>query len=222
MAEKNKNQRKEKNYTEAELITIFGLTRIPYGDTDLMRQWTAPTSITLTASEQELFDKILTDARKKIEGWKEEALKMKFVAFVLALGHLEDTNLYNTYFEETIFATVEEVFLKTKTDFMVAKGVLDLPQTPYFHFQEWKKHKDPNGDPVAQLIEAFLIAQETNKNGKPLYGCTISGKFWDFFVMEGKTYCISKSYDCTDEDDLMQIIAILRKFTVILATTLIN
>ena len=104
---------------------------------------------------------------------------------------------------------------------MLAKGILDMPTAPYFHFQEWKKQKDPTGDPVPQLIEAFLIAQEVNKNDKPLYGCTITGKFWDFFIMEHKTYCISKSYDCTDPQDLLQIIAILRKFVEILETRLL-
>jgi hypothetical protein len=74
---------------------------------------------------------------------------------------------------------------------MVAKGILDTPEVPYFHFQEWKRHRDPNGDPVAQLLEALLCAQYINNNGKPLYGCTISGKYWEFFVLTEKTYCIS-------------------------------
>ena len=105
---------------------------------------------------------------------------------------------------------------------MIAKGVLDLPIKPFFHYQEWKRHKDPNGDPVAQLLEAFLISQEINKNSKPLYGCTISGKYWDFFTIQDKTYCISKTYDCTDPLELLQIISILREFKDILHTKLLD
>jgi hypothetical protein len=41
-------------------------------------------------------------------------------------------------------------------------------------------------------------------------------------TMEQRTYCISKSYDCTEADDLMQIIAILRKFKEILETRLLD
>jgi hypothetical protein len=99
---------------------------------------------------------------------------------------------------------------------------LDLPSTPYFHFQEWKRHRDPNGDPVGQLLEAFLVAQELNGNGKPLYGCTITGKCWEFFVFKDRTYCISKMYDSTEADDLMHIIAVLRKFNYILETEILE
>jgi hypothetical protein len=147
---------------------------------------------------------------------------MKFISFILRIGYLVDNGRYNTYFERTVSANVQGVFLKAKTDFMVAKGILDQPETPYFHFQEWKRHKDPNGDPVGQLLEAFLVAQELNANGKPMYGCTITGKYCDFFVLENSTYCISKSYDCTEPDDLLHIIAVLRKFKYILENEILE
>jgi len=216
-----KKQNKERNYSEAELINMFGLMRIPDQSTPLMQEWLQATAL-LTPAEKITFDDILQDAKQNIAGWQEEDLKMQFIAFVLRLGYLRNHLAYHTYFEKTISATVEGHFLKTKTDFMVAKGVLDLPQTPYFHFQEWKPLKNPTGDSMAQLLEAFLIAQETNKNGKPLYGCEVVGKQWNFVTMEAKTYCISKSYDCTDELDLLQIIAILRKFKEILETRLLD
>lgn len=212
---------KTKNYSEAELIQLFSLIRLPYGETPLMKEWTDATT-TLTVVEQVTFDRILQKARRSLEGWQEEELKMKFLAFVLELGGIDDHEEYFTYFERTISAKVEGHFLKTKTDLMLAKGILDMPQSPYFHFQEWKKQKDPTGDPVPQLIEAFLIAQEVNKNNKPLYGCTITGKFWDFFIMEHKTYCISASYDCTNPEDLLKIIAMLRKFVEILESRLLE
>ena len=105
---------------------------------------------------------------------------------------------------------------------MIAEGILDKPSTPYFYLQEYKILKDPSGDPVPQLLEGFLIAQDKNKNGKPLYGCTVTGKLWDFFILDDKTYCISKFYICTDKDDLLEIIAILRKFKEILETRLLG
>jgi hypothetical protein len=104
---------------------------------------------------------------------------------------------------------------------MIADGILETPKTPYFYFQEYKKVKDPKGDVTAQVLEAFLIAQENNKTPNPLYGCTVSGRYWEFLIMLDKTYCISKSYDCTDNDDLLQIIAILRQFKLILETRLL-
>ncbi len=97
------------------------------------------------------------------------------------MANLKSNKLFRTYYEKTVEATVEGIFLKTKTDFMIAKGILDLVKTPYFHFQavgvpKYKKEKDPNGDPTAQLLEAFLVAQEKNKNGKPLYGVCVVGR----------------------------------------------
>ena len=74
---------------------------------------------------------------------------------------------------------------------------------------------------MAQLLEAFLIAQEKNKNVKPMYGVDIVGKQWSFVTMEGKDYCISETYNSIDKTDLLSIIAILRKFKDILETRLL-
>ena len=103
----------------------------------------------------------------------------------------------------------------------VRKGILDVFKTPYFHFQEYKPRKNPSGDSMAQLLEAFLIAQEKNKNGKPLYGLDIIGKQWTFVVMHGKDYCISKTYDAVDRTDLLIIIYIFCKFRDILEKKLL-
>ncbi len=209
-----------KKHTEAELIVLFNLQRLTDNENcDLLQAW-LNTDTTLNAGEEYLFDLILADAKANIDSWHEEDLKMKFISFVLRLGYLVDDGNYHTYFERTVEATVDGYFLKTKTDFMLAKGILDMPQQPYFHFQEWKRHRDPTGDPVAQLLEAFLIAQAINQSPMPLYGCTITGKYWEFVLLSGKTYAISESYDCTKKADLMRIIAILRKFKVILETEL--
>ena len=99
---------------------------------------------------------------------------------------------------------------------MLAKGILDMPQIPYFHFQEYKRQTDPNGNPVAQVLEAMLIAQEINENQQPIYGAYVIGKFWNFMMLDGKTYSISKTFDCTEHNELMQIIATLRNFKLML------
>ena len=103
---------------------------------------------------------------------------------------------------------------------MLAQGTLDFFTTPYFHFQEYKPYKNPSGDSMAQLLSAFLIAQEKNKNGLPMYGVDIMSANWRFVIMEGKDYCISPAFNSVDSKDLMAIIAILRKFKFILETRL--
>ncbi|TAE75269.1 MAG: hypothetical protein EAZ85_02795 [Bacteroidetes bacterium] len=218
-----KKQKKANKYSEGDLIDLFGLNRLKGNDKmALMSEWTTIDMPILTAFEQQTFDIIFENAYQNIEGWNEEELKMKFLAFVVILGHLSDTKWYKTYYEREIFTKINDIYLYVKTDFMIAKGNMDKPKIPYFYFQEYKKLKDPNGDPVAQLLEAFLIAQKQNSLKNTLYGCTVTGKLWDFFILEDKTYCISKSYDCTEKDGLLQIIGILRKFKEILETKLLD
>lgn len=219
--------KKVKAYDEAEIIKMFGLERLAGNKAiPLMKEWTE-TSATLNDGETYLFNLITENLANKIVGWNEEMLKMNFIAQVLILGHFIETKQYKTYYENTIEAVVNGYFLKVKADMVVATGILERAETPYFYFQEYKKVKDPKGDVTAQLLEAFLIAQELNhttsrNNKNPLYGCTVIGKYWEFVIMEHQTYCISKSYDCTEQDDLMQIIAILRKFKEILETRLLK
>ncbi len=108
--------------------------------------------------------------------------------------------------------------------FNIFNAFMHHMQEPYFHFQEYKPQRNPTGDPMAQLLEAFLIAIKRNKaahKDMPLYGCEIVGGIWRFVTMEHKTYCVSKNYDCTEEQDLKQIISILRKFRDILESRLL-
>lgn len=214
--------KKIKAYEESELIEMFNLIRkVGNTETPLMKEWTQ-VNTTLNDGEKYMFDLISKDLLSQISGWNEEMLKMNFIAFVLKLGYIIETNEYKTYYENIIEATIDGYFLKVKTDMMVATGILEVPKVPYFYFQEYKRQKDPKGDVTAQLLEALLIAEEKNQNNKPLYGCTVIGKYWEFMILEKRTYCMSKSYDCTDQEDLMQIIAILRKFKEILETRLLG
>ena len=215
-------QPKKVNYTEADLIKSFSLNRVKQPTTPEMARWLAVQPPILNAGEQYSFDRILPFAIDNIDSWNEEALKMHFIAHILPLGHMLPNGRYGTFYEKTISATINDIRLTTKTDFMVATGILDTPDTPYFHFQEYKPSKRPTGDSMAQLIEAMLIAQEKNKNGKPVYGAEIVGKQWSFVTLLDRTYCISKTYDSTDKDDLLAIIAILRHFIHILETELLD
>jgi hypothetical protein len=186
-----------------------------------MKEWLDVSLPTLTVGEQEIFDQKHKEAINNLEGWSEEDLKMKFITYVLYLGWLRDENGIVGYFDKIISATIEGTKLKVKSDFMIAKGLLNVHENPYFHFQEYKPQLNPHGEPMAQLLEAFLIGQAKNGTGIPLYGVEIIGKQWTFVIMEGKDYCSSESYSCVKKDDLLKIISILRKFKEILMTRLI-
>ncbi len=215
-------KKKAKIWNEDELIDTFSLQR--EGRMLLLDNWLKTTPTQLNELEEAFLEELLTLAVRKIDFWNEESLKMNFVAPLLQLFvKFNDTQFrYESFFDKEISATVENIYLQTEVDFMLAKGVGDIVKTPYFHFQEYKRSKKSPPEPMAQLIEAFLIAQEKNKNGKPLYGLTITGRNWQFVVMEGKKYAVSFTYDATNKEDLMKIIAVLRKFKVILETTLLD
>ncbi len=216
--------KKIKQYSEAELIKLFNLKRLVGNQSHpLLQEWLT-CETTLNANEQYLFDMILTEAQQKIDGWQEEDLKMWFIAIVIRLANnlTNDAKHYQPYFERTLEAIIDTHPLKVKTDFMVAKGILDTPELPYFHFQEYKRQTNPYGNPLAQVLEAMLIANELNQNSQPIYGCYVVGRSWNFVILENRTYCISKTYDCTEADELLQIIAILRRFKDILEMRLLD
>jgi hypothetical protein len=224
MARKNKDLEEDgegKQWREADLIETFNLNRITKYQTPLMQEWLDVQNPVFDALEQGIFDRTYDRGVDNIAGWSEEDLKMKFITHIVDLGLLTDEKGIIGYFDKIISATVEGVLLKVKSDFMLAKGILDVHKKPYFHFQEYKPHKKPFGDSMAQLLEAFLIGQAKNANQKPLYGVEIIGESWKFVLMEGKDYCTSPTFICTEKDDLLKIIAILRKFKHILMTRLI-
>ena len=223
MAKRAKSKDEEASsraWREGELIDAFNLKTIITYQTPLMQEWLDVQMPDLNVGEQYNFDRIYLKALKNIRGWNEEDLKMKFIGPVLELGHLTEDETIISYFDKTISATVDGIRLIVKSDFMLAKGILDVVKTPYFHFQEYKPYKNPSGDSMAQLLEAFLIAQEKNKNGNPMYGIDIMGDNWRFVTMEGREYCISKPFSIVDKVDLLAVISMLRKFKFILETRL--
>jgi hypothetical protein len=223
MAKTNKNQNNgaSKTWREAELVQQFHLNLIIGQSTPLLDEWLQVQIPVLTTGEQYIFDINLLKAQKSLRSWSEEDLKVKFIGNILELGHLTDDDQVVGYFDKIISATVEGTYLTVKSDFMLAKGFLNVFGTPYFHFQEYKPQLNPSGEPMAQLLEAFLIAQVKNNDQKPMYGVEIVGASWRFVILEGKNYVVSKTFDSIDKGDLLKIIAVLRKFRWILETRLL-
>ena len=212
---------KKKEWREGEMILTFGLNKIDTTYTPLMDEWTNVLPPVFSVGEQYVFDDAFLKGIKGISAWSEEDLKMKFISPVLSLGRVLEDQKFASLFDKKLEATVQGYNLVVKADFLIAKGLLDFMDRPFFHFQEYKPQKQPTGDPMAQLLEAFLIGQVKNDDGKPLYGCEVNGYNWRFITMEGKDYCVSQPYTATIKEDLLQIIAILRKFREILETRLL-
>lgn len=213
---------KKKEWREGEMILTFGLKKIGFPDTtSLLDEWLDVQDPVFNQGEQYIFEHTYTKGTQKMTTWSEEDLKMKFISPVLELGRVMDDNNFASFFDKKLEAKVEGYNLSIKADFVIAKGLLDYMIRPFFHFQEYKPDKNPTGDPMAQLLEAFLIGQANNDDGKPLYGCEVVGQSWRFIVMDNKTYTVSKTFNSMEKEDLLKIISVLRKFIEILETKLL-
>ena len=212
---------KKKEWREGEIVLVFNLKKIAGNPTPTMQEWLKTDALQFSDTEQDNFTHTLEKGIKYLSTWIEEDLKMKFISPVLELGKVMEDEKFASFFDKKLAAQVQGHFLSVKADFVVAKGLMDFMQKPYFHFQEYKPNKNPTGDSMAQILEAFLIAQVLNDDGKPLYGCEVIGGTWTFVTMENDSYCVSKTFDSRHKDDLLQIIAVLRKFRHILETRLL-
>jgi hypothetical protein len=213
---------KKKEWREGEMIMTFGLTKVGVPEiTPLMQEWLNVNNPKLNSVEEYIFEHTYAKGTQKMTTWSEEDLKMKFISPILELSGIMDDVNFASFFDKKLEAKVDGYNLSVKADFVVAQGLLDYMIRPFFHFQEYKPDKNPTGDPMAQLLEAFLIGQAKNDDDKPLYGCEVVGANWRFVTIEKRTYCVSKNYDSMDKHDLLQIISILRKFREILETRLL-
>ncbi len=207
-------------WNEGLVVDTFGLIYTSEEDSNLLTGWlNADTQIDI--NDITLLETLRNEAKNKITVWNEEELKMNYLSFIVHFAHYSQDKEYNVYFDRPITAEVEGHKINVIVDFMIAQGVRDYVKKPYFCFHEFKREKKYSDDPIAQVLLAMLAAKENNKNGKPLYGAYIIGRHWYFMVLENKNYSISNAFDCTEKDDLYKIIAILRKFRVIIKTTLL-
>ena len=199
-------------WTHGLIRKTFALQKIEEGY-PLLDDWTNTTN-NLTELEIEMLEKRRKKLLQNVNGWNEETLKMKFIAFILDMADY-DIGQFQGIFEAEMSAVVQGYSLKVITDFTVATVIEDLIEYPYFYFHEYKQKKNTK-DPIAQVLLAMLIAQEKNQDEKPIYGCHVIGELWHFMVIHGREYSIHKGFNATNPNDLQTILLILRKFKDIL------
>jgi hypothetical protein len=166
----------------------------------------------LTATQKEIFAEVYQEICEDANYWNEEELKMKAVALLFFLADVKVKNKVKVFYERPLSAKLRNHELKVVTDCMVATPMaFNTPTKPYFFLQEFKKGRGETKDPEAQMLTAMLIAQELNKDNQPIYGGFLIGGNWYFATLVEKAYCTSRLYNATHEEDLLQIVYILRK-----------
>ncbi len=171
-----------------------------------LEAWLHSTQV-LTDAEHRTLEALRQKASENIEFWNEEDLKMKFIAFLLALVPF-DEGRYKGFLERTIKATVKGEVISGIVDYIVATGKAE-PQVPFFFLQEYKPHRRPGRDVLAQVLSAMIAARERNTPQKTMYGSYVIGRQWFFLVLEENTYTISQAFDITQED-IVRVVQILR------------
>lgn len=150
-------------------------------------------------------------------GWNEEELKMNMLSVIFRVANVNEKGIVKTFYERKLSGKVEAKTISVIVDCMIAKPTQAIrPAKPYFFLQEFKRTKGDSHDPEGQMLAAMILAQALNKDDKPLYGCWLQGKNWNFTTLVQKEYCVSKQYDATDMEDLYQIVFILRKLKAII------
>ena len=143
--------------------------------------------------------------------WNEQELSLHFIGPLFSVVKFA-SDQFNLFAERSFSGIVDGIELKGEPDGMVASGFRE-PKKPYFCFQEYKKFKDPNGDPVGQCLAAMLVAQELNETKHPVYGCYVIGYDWVFMVLQGKEYAMSTPFVAVREDifDIFRILRVLKQ-----------
>lgn len=146
-----------------------------------------------------------------VHDWNETELAYNFIGPLMAFVNYS-TKKFNFFAERPCGGTVEGIEMGGKPDGMIASGFRE-PKTPYFCFQEYKKDKDPEGDPAGQVLAAMLVAQELHEHHFPVYGCYVKGRDWFFLTLQGKQYAISEPYIATRDDvfDIFRILKVLKQ-----------
>ena len=197
------------HYDGAEVIERFNIEK--QTECPTLDNWLAVSGI-LTEGQQEILSEAQAEMKLVGRDWNEEELKMNFVALVFFVAKLNVPKKIRVFYERKLAGEVEGIPISVKIDGMLATPTnANRPKSPYFFLQEFKRSLGDDHDPEGQMLAAMILAQELNKDGRPLYGCWLQGKNWNFTTLEGKNYCVSKQFDATDMIDLQQIVFILRQ-----------
>jgi hypothetical protein len=198
------------HYSIEEVIDTYQIVRIK--NCQVLQDWLNVSYSDLKDHETELLRQLPQELEDWQYAWNEEELKMSFISPLLRIANINQKGLIGTFFERKLKGVVNGIAISVTCDCIVATPKLSgNPSMPYFFLQEYKRTKGDAHDPEGQMLAAMLLAQQINQDGKPLFGCWLQGKNWNFTVLNGLEYCVSHQFDATDPNALLQIVFILRK-----------
>ena len=206
----NNKVEKVNHYSASEVIDRFEINKI--FDCTHLKDWVNTPLGTLKPAYAEVLDEARQKLELKWDEWNEEELKMHFISVAILCAQIEVPKIVNTYYERRLSGKVQQIPISVIVDCMIASPTFSgRPKTPYFFLQEYKPSLGDTHDPEGQMLAAMILSQDKNQDAKPLYGSWIQGRFWYFTTLLGKDYCVSKPFDATDPNAVVQIVFILRQ-----------
>ena len=194
-----------REWTLAELDRTFHLTVLESGP--VLEEWMNGHA-EISSFEQEALSSLQSLVKAHVYDWNETELAYNFIGPLMTLVRF-NAKAFNFFAERPLSGVIDGIAITGKPDGMIASGFRE-PQQPYFCLQEYKKEKDPEGDPVAQVLAAMLVAQELNQHRLPVYGCYIKGEVWHFMTLQERSYAISQGYLASRPADLEDIFRVLK------------
>ena len=203
------------HYNVSEVIDRFEINKV--FDCQILKNWVNTPIDTLKPAYTEVLDEARQQLEIKWDEWNEEELKMNFISLVILFAQIEVPKRVNTYYERRLSGEVQETSISVIVDCMIASPTFSgMPKVPYFFLQEFKRSLGDSHDPEGQMLAAMILTQSLNNDQKPLYGCWIQGAIWRFTTLIKNEYCVSKTFDATDADDLLKIVFILRELKMLI------
>jgi hypothetical protein len=191
------------------LLSTFNIELV--NESSFLTEWLTVKS-NLSDSDAIIVEKLYNQAKLEANHWNEEELKMRLVSVLFLLSDIDVPKKVKVFYERPMKGIIDNVEVAIVADCLVASPLaINTPQKPYFFLQEYKKGRGETKDPEAQMLAGMLIAQEKNKDDKPLYGSYIIGTDWYFTTLLGRNYATSREYDVRYHHDILSILAILRK-----------
>ncbi len=197
-----------KYWTRDDLFTEIGLDRT---DENIVLDKWLNNDASIEGQEKTFLESLSKRAEPYIDNWNEVELREKFIYKVTDLVDFDMPQYKCTFFAERYLSvTIKQVTLYGFADWMVASG-MTKPKNPYFFIHEYKPETEKQIDGRGQLLAIMIATQALNKDDEPIYGCFIHGRMWFFVVLTDLSYTISRAYDATQLEDLMNIVKILKK-----------
>ncbi len=203
-----------KDWDLTGLDKAFGLEQI--WESELLENWQ---KMPIEIGEFEK-DHLLMLQESLIRGgkaWNEVELENKFISPLIMTAKIDDRKM-GYFLERTLKGNVGDYELSGIVDGIIATGFRD-PGIPFFCMHEYKKSVENQGSPDAQALAAMLVAREKNDNKKPIYGLYVVGLVWNFMVLKGNEYCVSKDYNA-DSEAIFAIFRMLKALKVIIVRDL--